>query len=182
VARLVPSRTQRLPVAGGARPDLRPSEKCYRRRKLVRVTHAMRLGTEPALKVARPRTWPLRTAEYRFYRAREFDRPPWGGSPCSSHLGHFSAVPTPLGPSGVVARLLSFCAPSRIAAGEARAATRTRGQTIGATLPATYAGDGSGENHPTMDGAFGALLPLAKGFRLRGTEARGGCSAMLRGD
>ncbi len=144
-------------------------KKCYRRRKLVRVTHAMRLGTEPALKVARPRTWPLRTAEYRFYRAREFDRPTWGGSPCSSHLGHFSAVPTPLGPSGVVARLLSFCAPSRIAAGEARAATRTRGQTIGATLPATYADDGSGENHPTMDGAFGALLPLAAGFRLRGT-------------
>src|SRR5205823_5187533 len=27
-------------------------KKCYRRRKLVRVTHVMRLGTEPALKVA----------------------------------------------------------------------------------------------------------------------------------
>jgi transposase InsO family protein len=27
-------------------------KKCYRRRKLVRVTHVMRLGTEPALKAA----------------------------------------------------------------------------------------------------------------------------------
>jgi hypothetical protein len=39
-------------VAGGDRPDLRPGEKSYRRRKLVRVTPVMRLGTEAALQVA----------------------------------------------------------------------------------------------------------------------------------
>jgi hypothetical protein len=42
-------------------------KKCYRRRKLVRVTHVMRLGTEPALKAARPRIRLLWTAQYRFY-------------------------------------------------------------------------------------------------------------------
>ncbi len=39
-------------VAGGGGLDLRPGEKSYRRRKVVRVTHVMRLGTEAALKVA----------------------------------------------------------------------------------------------------------------------------------
>jgi hypothetical protein len=43
------------PVAGGGGLDLRPSEKSYRRRKLVWVTHVMRLGTGAALKGARPR-------------------------------------------------------------------------------------------------------------------------------
>ncbi len=40
-----------MPVAGGGRPDLWPGEKSYRQRKLVRVTHVMRLGTDAALKV-----------------------------------------------------------------------------------------------------------------------------------
>src|SRR5438270_9657496 len=43
------SRAQRAPLAGGGRPDLRPGEKCCRRRKLLGVTHVMRLGTEAAL-------------------------------------------------------------------------------------------------------------------------------------
>ena len=44
-----------------------------------------------------------------------------------------------------------------------------------------YASHGSGKNQPKMDGAFGALLPNAKGFRLRGIEARCACSIMSRG-
>ncbi len=82
-------------------------KKSYRRRKLIRVTHVMRLETETALKVARPRTWPLRTAEYRFYRAGESDRPSWSGSIGTSHLGYGEARPTTPDPPRVVASLLS---------------------------------------------------------------------------
>ena len=39
-------------MAGSSGSDLRTGEKWYRRRKLVRVTHVMRLGTEDALKAA----------------------------------------------------------------------------------------------------------------------------------
>jgi len=42
-------------------------KKCYRRRKLIRVMHVMRLGTQDALKAARPRIGPLWEAEHRFY-------------------------------------------------------------------------------------------------------------------
>ncbi len=42
----------------------------------------------------------------------------------------------------------------------------------------TDASDGSRENQPTMDGARGALLPIAAGSRLRATQARCGCSVM----
>ena len=41
-------------------------KKSYRRRKLVRVTHVMRLGTE-ALSKSPCRDWASRTAEHRFY-------------------------------------------------------------------------------------------------------------------
>ncbi len=76
--------------------------------------------------------------------------------------------------SGVVARLLSFCPSARIAASSARAATRARRHASGATLPAAYAGDGRRQNESTMDGARGALVPLAACFRLRGSQARWG--------
>jgi hypothetical protein len=39
----------------------------YRQRKLVKVSHVMRLGTEAALRVAGPRIRPLWTVEHRFY-------------------------------------------------------------------------------------------------------------------
>jgi hypothetical protein len=39
-------------------------KKSYRRRKLVRITPVMRLGTEAALKSARPRIGFLRTVEH----------------------------------------------------------------------------------------------------------------------
>ena len=38
------------PVASGEGLDLWPGEKCYWRRKLICITHVMRLGTEDALK------------------------------------------------------------------------------------------------------------------------------------
>jgi hypothetical protein len=63
----------------------------------------------------------------------------------------------------MVARLLSFCASSRIAAGSAHASTRTRGQPSGPTLPATDSRHGSGENHSTMDGAGSFVPPLIAG-------------------
>ena len=84
--------------------------------------------------------------------------------------------------AGVVAGLLPFCPSSRIAAGEARAAARARGQIIGATVPTTHAGDGSGENPSTMDGRRGALLPLATGFCLKAREIKRSCGVMLRED
>ena len=105
-------------------------KKSYRRRKLVRVTHVMRLGTEARSQSRLAGIGLLRTAEHRFYRAGESDGPPWSGSAGTSYLGHFPAVSTSAGPSGVVASLLSFCASSRIAASGARTATRTRWQTV----------------------------------------------------
>ncbi len=95
-------------------------------------------------------------------------------------MGHVSAVPTPARQSRVVAGLLSLCTPSPIAAGEAHAATRARGQTIGATLPATDPCHGSWKNESAVDGKGSALVPLASGLRLRATQARSGRSVMSR--
>src|SRR5437879_5841421 len=55
-------------------------------------------------------------------------------------------------------------------------------QTGGATLPATYAGDGSWQNHPTMDSTRGTLLPIAASLRLKADEARCGWSVKSLGD
>ena len=136
-------------------------KKSYQRRKLVRVTHVMRLLTLANLTIARPRTGFLWTVEHRFHRAGESDRPTWRGSARTPHLGHGSAVPSPAGPSGVVAGLLSFCASSPSAASSSHAAARTRGQTSGAALPAAYPCHGSVKNHSTMDNSGGALLSFA---------------------
>jgi len=82
-------------------------KKSYQRRKLIRVTPVMRLGTSTALKVARPRTGLLEAVEHRFYRAGESDRPSWCGSAGTSHLGHSPASSTPLSPPRMVASLLA---------------------------------------------------------------------------
>ncbi len=113
----------------------------------------------------------LWTVEHGLYRAGSTDRPTWGGSPCSPYLGHFSTGFTASGPSRVVACLLSLCASSPITASSARAATRARWQTGGATRPPPYGSSGSWQNHPTMDGAGGALIPIAIGFRLSALQA-----------
>jgi hypothetical protein len=85
----------------------------------------------------------FRTAQHRFYRAGESDNPPWNSCVGSSDLGDGAAVPTASGLPGVVARVLSFCAASRLASSAAGAAARTRGQTIGTTLSAADPSDGS---------------------------------------
>jgi hypothetical protein len=124
----------------------------------------------------------LWTAQYRFYRTREFDRPPWGGSSGPPYLGHRTAVFTPAGPSGVVASLLPFCPSPCIAADEACAAARTRWQTSDATLSAPNSCNGSRQNEPTMDDARGALLPLASGFRLKARKIKCSCGVVSRAD
>jgi hypothetical protein len=150
-------------------------KKCYRRRKLVRVTHVMRLGTEDALQ-GLGFSGRLNTASIE--RVNLTVR--LGIAAASSpYLGHSAAVASPGSSPGMVASLLSFCASSPIAAGEARAAARTRGQPIGATLPATDSCDGSWQNPSTMDGARGDLVPLAAGLRLRATRARCGFLAWI---
>jgi len=124
----------------------------------------------------------LWTTEHGFHRASESDRASWRGSAGASHLGDGAAVPTPARPSGVVARILSLCASSSITPRGARTATRARWQTGGATVPTTYASDGSRRNQPTMDGSRGTLVPLAAGFCLKASEAKCECSIMSRGD
>jgi hypothetical protein len=90
------------------------------------------------------------------------------------YLGHGSTVHAPAGSSGVVAGLLSFCASPCLAAGSPHAPSRTRVQPSGATLPTAYSCHGSWQNHPTMDGARGPLVPFVAAFPLRATEARWG--------
>jgi len=124
----------------------------------------------------------FRPAEHRFYRASESDHPPCNSRAGSSKLGDGSADPTPVSSPGVVACVLSFRASSPIPTSSAHAATRARWQTDCATLPPANSGDGSRQNTSTMDGARGALLPPAAGFRLRATKARGGCRVISRVD
>ena len=149
-------------------------EKSYRRRKLVRVTHVIRLGTEAALKASlqgmgfsgRLNTAFIERVNLTVRNAR--------GSPCTTHLGHFPTGSTAAGPSGVVAGVLSLCASSPSIANGARAAPRARWQTGATTLSTANRSSGSGPNYPTMDGARGPLLPLATSFRLKADEARCG--------
>ena len=136
-------------------------KKSYQRRKLVRVTPVMRLGTEAALTVAGPRTGLLGTTEHRFHRAAESERPSWRGSAGTSHLGHGPASSKTAGSLRMVASLLSFCPSPRSAPSSARAATRARWQADGATLPTAYSSHGSGKNQPTVDCAGSAVLSLA---------------------
>jgi hypothetical protein len=138
-------------------------KKIYRRRKLVRVTHVMRLGTGAALTVAGPRIGSLGTTEHRFYRAGESHCPSWGSSLGTPHVGYGEARPTAAGASGMVASLLSFCATPYIVTGGAHAATRTRWQTSGTTRPSAYSSDGSEKNQLVLDSAGSAVLSSAAG-------------------
>src|SRR5215469_10085017 len=114
----------------------------------------------------------LRTVEHRVHRAGESDRASWGGSARTTDVGHVPTGPTAAGLTGVVASVLPFCAPPCLAAGEAHAAVRTRGQTARATLSAAYGSSGSRQNPSPMDDTRSALLPLAAGFRVRIIEDR----------
>jgi hypothetical protein len=182
MARRETSRAECPPVAGGTKPDLRTGEKM-----LPTAQTGSRQAHHASWNRGRSQSRPtgdgiLRAAEHGFHRAGESDHPSWSGRAGSSHLGDGAAVPTLVSSSGVVARLLSLCASPPHTARGARAATRARWQPAGATLPTTYTCHGNRQNHPTMDGARGALVSLAAGFCLRGMEVRGGCSVISRGD
>jgi hypothetical protein len=138
-------------------------KKSDRRRKLLRVTQVMRLGTQADLTLARASDGLLWTTQHCVYRAGESHGPSWGGSAGTSDLGHGEARPTTAGPPGMVASLLSFCASPRCPPDSTRAAARTRGPAGGATLPASYTSDGCGKSRSTMDCAGSALFSSAAG-------------------
>ncbi len=83
-------------------------KKIYRRHKLVRVRHVMRLGTQADLSAALQEMGFGGAVEHRLYRAGESDGPSWNSCPGSSHLGDGAADSIPTRPSGVVACVLSF--------------------------------------------------------------------------
>jgi len=138
----------------------------YRRRKLARVTPVMRLGTEAALTSARPRMGFSGRLNTAFIERVNLTVRDARGSARTTYLGHVPTGSTAAGSPRVVARVLPFCASSCIAADRASAASRTRGQTARPTRPPTYPSHGSRQNPSEMDGAFGALIPVATGFRL----------------
>jgi len=84
----------------------------------------------------------------------ESDGSTWRSSARTPDLGDGSTVPAAAGQSGMVARLLSFCAPPCLAASGARTAPRTRWQASGATLPAADASHGRRQNPSAMDGMW----------------------------
>ena len=100
--------------------------KSYRRRKLVRVTHVMRLGTQADLTVARPRMGLSGRINTAFIERVNLTVRNASGSARKTYLGDGSADPTPAGPPGVVASVLSFCPSSCIVASGTCAAARTR--------------------------------------------------------
>ena len=120
--------------------------------------------------------------EHSVHRTGESDRPPWNSRARSTDLGHVPTSSTAASSTRVVARVLSFCASSRSSASSARPATITRRQPPGTTLSAADPSNGSGPNQPPMDSAGCALVPLAAGLRLRGTQARWGFCITSWGD
>jgi hypothetical protein len=148
-------------------------KKSYWRRKLLRVTHVMRLGTQADLKAAGPRTGSLWAAEHRFYRAGGSDRPSWSGSIGASHLGHGPPGSTTRSSPGMVASRLTLCASPCIATSGAGATTSARWQADGAARPPAYLSHGSGKNQPTMDDAGSALFSLATSATLHMLSVNG---------
>ena len=156
-------------------------KKSYRRRKLARVTPMMRLGTEAALENAlqgmgfsgRLNTAFIERVNLSVrHGVAALARRTWATAQQApqllAHVEWWRAYYHFVRPHASL----------RIALVQPAAA---RGQAGGATLPPAYASHGSGENQPAMDGARGARLPIAAGFRLRATQARCGGSIMSWG-
>jgi hypothetical protein len=156
-------------------------KKNYRRRKLVRVTHVMRLGTGAALEDALQRlgfSGRLNTAFIERvnltvrHGVAALARRTWATTQQAPqllvHLEWWRAYYHFVRPHASL----------RMALVQPAAA---RGQTDSATLPAAYPSHGSWKNQPTMDRARSALLPIAASFRLRATAARCGGSVMSWG-
>jgi hypothetical protein len=169
-------------MAGGGGPDLRPGEEKLPAAQ-AGACHASNAPGDTGRSYHRlAETGFLWTVEHGFHRAGSTNRPSRRGSARTPHLGHGSAVLMPARSSGMVESVLSLCTSSRSAANSAHAASRARRQTSGATLPTTYACDGSRKNTSTMDSERGAHLSIAASLRLKVIEARCGCSVLSRGD
>jgi hypothetical protein len=97
-------------------------KKSYRRRRLIRVSQVMRLGTEAALKAALQGLGLSGKLNTAFIERVNLTVRDARGSARTTYLGHFSTGSTAAGSSRVVACLLSFCASTRIPASSARAA------------------------------------------------------------
>ena len=146
-------------------------KKSYRRRKLARVTPMVRLGTQAALTLALQGlgfSGRLNTA----FIERVNLSVRHGVAALARHTWATSQqAPQLLAHLEWGRAYYHFVRPHaslRIALGQPAAA---RGQAGGAALPAAYPSHGSRENEPTLDGARGALLPLAAAFSLRATQS-----------
>jgi IS1 family transposase len=126
-------------------------KKSYRRRKLVRVTHVMRLGTEADLKATlqglgfsgRLNTAFIERVNLTIrHGIAELARRTWATS---------QQVPQLLASLEWWRAYYHFVRPVLRAAGEARAAARTRGQASSATLSAANTGDGCRQNEETIE-------------------------------
>ena len=157
-------------------------KKSYRRRKLVRVTHVMRLGTEAALKAAlqglgfsgRLNTAFIERVNLTVrHGVAALARRTWATAQQSpqllAHLEWWRAYYHFVRPHASL-RVALMQPRER---GGKRLAQRYRQRT-----PAMAAG----RTTPTMDGQGGALLPLAAGFRLRATKPDVSAALMSRGD
>jgi len=153
-------------------------KKSYRRRKLARVTHVMRLGTRADLTLAlqgmgfsgRLNTAFIERVNLTVrHGVAALARRTWAtvqqAPQLLAHLHWWRAYYHFVRPHAAL----------RVALVQPAAA---RGQVGGTTLPPAYPSDGSRKNQPTMDGARRALLPIAADFRLRATQARYGGSVM----
>ncbi len=145
-------------------------KKCDRRCKLMRVRHVMRLRTQTDLTVALQRmgfSGRLNTAF--------IERAPLTVRHGVSALARHTWATSQQAPQLLAhlewwrARTITDVAPSPIPSSSAHAATRARGQSSGATLPTTNGSSGCRQDQPSMDNSRGALVPLAAGFRLRGS-------------
>jgi len=150
-------------------------KKSSRRRKLVRVTHVMRLGTGAALKVALQRmglSGRLNTAFIEWvnltvrHGVAALARRTWAtAKPAPQLLAHLEWW-------RAYYHVVRPHASLRVALVQPAAA---RWQADGATLPPAYQSSGSGENQPTMDSAGSAVFSSTPGTilnHLRATEVR----------
>jgi hypothetical protein len=156
-------------------------KKIYKRRKLLRTTPLMRLGTQAALKdtlrglalSGRLNTAFIERVNLTLrHGVAALARRTWAkAQPATQLLAHLEWW-------GAYSHFLRPHASLRIALVQPAAA---RGQAGGTTRPPAYRSSGSWENQSAMDGARGARLPIASGSRLRAAQARFGGSIMSWG-
>jgi hypothetical protein len=146
-------------------------KKSERRRKLVQVTHVMRLGTEDALKVAlqglglsgRLNTAFIERVNLTIrHGIAALARRTWATAQQSPHLlAHLEWWRT----------YYHFVRPHRALRVALVQLREPGGRLVAQRYRQRTKADGSRQNTSTMDGARSALLPIATGFRLSATQA-----------